>query len=238
MRLPPPPPDPDLPEPPPPCAMRSTPLSEGEPWPRLCPSELGSLKRLRRKQPSCKSFRVQLQVLSGRRPGLRAPPTPPDAPTAAWDPRGAALRAAASAPPPPPPPAASAAASRPPPPPPAAASPRPRASEAAGVSPEIKALQQTRRLLANARERTRVHTISAAFEALRKQVPAGRLARLSVCLSVPGAAVRPAVPSRLPARFGVPQPRGEGGGVREERLVWGAGGAGNAWKPQAYLYLC
>ncbi|KAK2539087.1 Atoh8, partial [Columba guinea] len=35
----------------------------------------------------------------------------------------------------------------------------------------IKALQQTRRLLANARERTRVHTISAAFEALRKQVP-------------------------------------------------------------------
>uniref|UniRef100_A0A8B9ZGP3 Protein atonal homolog 8 n=1 Tax=Anas platyrhynchos TaxID=8839 RepID=A0A8B9ZGP3_ANAPL len=151
--------------------MRSTPLSEGEPWPRLCPSELGSLKRLRRKQPSCKSFRVQLQVLSGRRPGLRAPPTPPDAPTAAWDPRGAALRAAASAPPPPPPPAASAAASRPPPPPPAAASPRPRASEAAGVSPEIKALQQTRRLLANARERTRVHTISAAFEALRKQVP-------------------------------------------------------------------
>nr|XP_046261823.1 protein atonal homolog 8 [Scatophagus argus] len=36
---------------------------------------------------------------------------------------------------------------------------------------EVKAIQQTRRLLANARERTRVHTISAAFEALRKQVP-------------------------------------------------------------------
>ncbi|KAK1903742.1 Protein atonal like 8 [Dissostichus eleginoides] len=36
---------------------------------------------------------------------------------------------------------------------------------------EVKAVQQTRRLLANARERTRVHTISAAFEALRKQVP-------------------------------------------------------------------
>lgn len=35
---------------------------------------------------------------------------------------------------------------------------------------EVKAVQQTRRLLANARERTRVHTISAAFEALRKQV--------------------------------------------------------------------
>lgn len=35
---------------------------------------------------------------------------------------------------------------------------------------EVKAIQQTRRLLANARERTRVHTISAAFEALRKQV--------------------------------------------------------------------
>uniref|UniRef100_A0A3Q3VT67 Protein atonal homolog 8 n=1 Tax=Mola mola TaxID=94237 RepID=A0A3Q3VT67_MOLML len=37
--------------------------------------------------------------------------------------------------------------------------------------PEVKAIHQTRRLLANARERTRVHTISAAFEALRKQVP-------------------------------------------------------------------
>uniref|UniRef100_A0A3P8WZY5 Protein atonal homolog 8 n=1 Tax=Cynoglossus semilaevis TaxID=244447 RepID=A0A3P8WZY5_CYNSE len=40
-----------------------------------------------------------------------------------------------------------------------------------GRHPEVKAVQQTRRLLANARERTRVHTISAAFEALRKQVP-------------------------------------------------------------------
>lgn len=40
-----------------------------------------------------------------------------------------------------------------------------------GCVPEMKAVQQTRRLLANARERTRVHTISAAFEALRKQVP-------------------------------------------------------------------
>lgn len=39
-----------------------------------------------------------------------------------------------------------------------------------GRLPEVKAIQQTRRLLANARERTRVHTISAAFEALRKQV--------------------------------------------------------------------
>lgn len=48
-----------------------------------------------------------------------------------------------------------------------AESPRRRAGE----PPEIKAIQQTRRLLANARERTRVHTISAAFEALRKQVP-------------------------------------------------------------------
>ncbi|XP_076990984.1 transcription factor ATOH8 isoform X2 [Tamandua tetradactyla] len=52
-----------------------------------------------------------------------------------------------------------------------AASPRKRPGEAPAGSPEIKALQQTRRLLANARERTRVHTISAAFEALRKQVP-------------------------------------------------------------------
>ncbi|KAM4621145.1 transcription factor atoh8 [Polymixia lowei] len=45
------------------------------------------------------------------------------------------------------------------------------ADPSSGRVPEIKALQQTRRLLANARERTRVHTISAAFEALRKQVP-------------------------------------------------------------------
>ncbi len=44
-------------------------------------------------------------------------------------------------------------------------SPRERAGE-----PSTRAVQQTRRLLANARERTRVHTISAAFEALRKQV--------------------------------------------------------------------
>ncbi|XP_067423782.1 transcription factor ATOH8 isoform X2 [Emydura macquarii macquarii] len=56
-------------------------------------------------------------------------------------------------------------------PPEPAASPRKRLGEGAGVSSEIKAIQQTRRLLANARERTRVHTISAAFEALRKQVP-------------------------------------------------------------------
>ncbi|KAJ8262480.1 hypothetical protein GJAV_G00166950 [Gymnothorax javanicus] len=51
------------------------------------------------------------------------------------------------------------------------ASPRKRLGETSGVVTEIKAIQQTRRLLANARERTRVHTISAAFEALRKQVP-------------------------------------------------------------------
>ncbi|KFO32646.1 Protein atonal like protein 8 [Fukomys damarensis] len=51
------------------------------------------------------------------------------------------------------------------------ASPRRRPGETTAASSEIKALQQTRRLLANARERTRVHTISAAFEALRKQVP-------------------------------------------------------------------
>ncbi|XP_061108312.1 transcription factor atoh8 isoform X2 [Conger conger] len=51
------------------------------------------------------------------------------------------------------------------------ASPRKRLGETSAVVTEIKAIQQTRRLLANARERTRVHTISAAFEALRKQVP-------------------------------------------------------------------
>ncbi|XP_029878948.1 protein atonal homolog 8 [Aquila chrysaetos chrysaetos] len=171
--------------------MRSTPLAEGEPWPRLCAAaELGGLRRLRRKH-GCKSFRVELKVLSGRRTGLRAPPAHPPpppppplpppppppvaaaAPPPAWEPRSAALGdaarsafpAGAAAPPPRRPPAAA------PPPPPPAASPRPRPGEASGVSPEIKALQQTRRLLANARERTRVHTISAAFEALRKQVP-------------------------------------------------------------------
>ncbi|XP_062846724.1 transcription factor atoh8-like [Trichomycterus rosablanca] len=48
---------------------------------------------------------------------------------------------------------------------------RKRLGETSGIVNEIKAVQQTRRLLANARERTRVHTISAAFEALRKQVP-------------------------------------------------------------------
>ncbi|KAM8848707.1 transcription factor atoh8 [Synchiropus picturatus] len=51
-------------------------------------------------------------------------------------------------------------------------SPRKRGvTDGQGRVPEVKAIQQTRRLLANARERTRVHTISAAFEALRKQVP-------------------------------------------------------------------
>eukprot|EP00063_Salmo_salar_P080787 XP_014055622.1 PREDICTED: protein atonal homolog 8-like [Salmo salar] len=50
-------------------------------------------------------------------------------------------------------------------------SPRKRLGETSGIITEIRAVQQTRRLLANARERTRVHTISAAFEALRKQVP-------------------------------------------------------------------
>lgn len=52
-------------------------------------------------------------------------------------------------------------------------SPRKRvglAEDGPGQIQEVKAIQQTRRLLANARERTRVHTISAAFEALRKQV--------------------------------------------------------------------
>ncbi|KAJ1213620.1 hypothetical protein NDU88_001253 [Pleurodeles waltl] len=50
-------------------------------------------------------------------------------------------------------------------------SPRRGGDAAAGAPTEVRAIQQTRRLLANARERTRVHTISAAFEALRKQVP-------------------------------------------------------------------
>ncbi|XP_029960701.1 transcription factor atoh8 [Salarias fasciatus] len=54
---------------------------------------------------------------------------------------------------------------------PAKDSPRKRVAAGADGVPEVKAIQQTRRLLANARERSRVHTISAAFEALRKQVP-------------------------------------------------------------------
>ncbi|XP_042667677.1 protein atonal homolog 8 [Centrocercus urophasianus] len=81
--------------------MRSTPLAEGEPWPRLCPAaELGGLRRLRRKH-GCKSFRVELKVLSGRRSGLRAPPAPPPPPPApppAWEPRGTAALGAAATP--------------------------------------------------------------------------------------------------------------------------------------------
>uniref|UniRef100_A0A8C5T4U3 Protein atonal homolog 8 n=1 Tax=Malurus cyaneus samueli TaxID=2593467 RepID=A0A8C5T4U3_9PASS len=129
-------------------AMRSA-RWRGEPWPRC--------------HGGCKSFRVELKVLSGRRTGLRAPPAPPPAAAAAAPPpAGAAQRRARPR-----------RRQRLPRRPAAAARrfPRPRPGEASGVSPEIKALQQTRRLLANARERTRVHTISAAFEALRKQVP-------------------------------------------------------------------
>lgn len=67
-------------------------------------------------------------------------------------------------------------------------SPRKRLGEASGVVTEIKAIQQTRRLLANARERTRVHTISAAFEALRKQVFSAQVTRhcrvnFTVCIA-------------------------------------------------------
>lgn len=54
------------------------------------------------------------------------------------------------------------------------------ADDEPGHVPEVKAIQQTRRLLANARERTRVHTISAAFEALRKQVGTLKILSLSV----------------------------------------------------------
>lgn len=49
-----------------------------------------------------------------------------------------------------------------------------------GQIQEVKAIQQTRRLLANARERTRVHTISAAFEALRKQVRSSIMTKTSL----------------------------------------------------------
>ncbi|KAM8808459.1 transcription factor ATOH8 [Eudromia elegans] len=123
--------------------MRSPALAAGEPWPRVCAPELGGARRLRRKGRACKTFRVQLKV-------LREPPLPPPP---AWEARGAAAGPGPGARPPP------------------AASPRPPAAAAAAAPPEGKALQQTRRLLANARERSRVHTISAAFEALRKQVP-------------------------------------------------------------------
>ncbi|XP_074848391.1 transcription factor ATOH8 isoform X1 [Carettochelys insculpta] len=181
--------------------MKNLQLLPAEPWPRLCVGELGALKKLRRKHKEaarphvggCKSFQVALKV-SGRlaraagragaaperRAGLApAPPRPePDLPPAAVHGRqGAQPFPEQSLPPrlvlgPPlesayPPGAQVAYGSAPE----SAASPRKRAGEAAGGASEIKAIQQTRRLLANARERTRVHTISAAFEALRKQVP-------------------------------------------------------------------
>ncbi|XP_074848393.1 transcription factor ATOH8 isoform X3 [Carettochelys insculpta] len=179
--------------------MKNLQLLPAEPWPRLCVGELGALKKLRRKHKEaarphvggCKSFQVALKV-SGRlaraagragaaperRAGLApAPPRPePDLPPAAVHGRqGAQPFPEQSLPPrlvlgPPlesayPPGAQVAYGSAPE----SAASPRKRAGEAAGGASEIKAIQQTRRLLANARERTRVHTISAAFEALRKQ---------------------------------------------------------------------
>ncbi|XP_033618328.1 protein atonal homolog 8 [Fukomys damarensis] len=136
--------------------MKPLPALEDRSWKPLCVQELHGLKKLRRK--------VRPRIL------LCAPPARPT-PSA-----------------PPAPAAPSESLVRPSPPtrpgessyssishviynnhPDSSASPRRRPGETTAASSEIKALQQTRRLLANARERTRVHTISAAFEALRKQ---------------------------------------------------------------------
>lgn len=48
----------------------------------------------------------------------------------------------------------------------------PRTSRTAGRPRNYKSMSRQRRIEANARERTRVHTISAAFESLRRAVPA------------------------------------------------------------------
>ncbi|XP_014388345.1 PREDICTED: protein atonal homolog 8 [Myotis brandtii] len=150
--------------------MKHIPVLEDGPWKTVCVKELNGLKKLKRKgkEPArrangYKTFRLDLDVPelgAAATNGLSAPPAPPETSV------------------------------RPAPPtrpgessyssishviynnhPDSSASPRKRPGEATAASSEIKALQQTRRLLANARERTRVHTISAAFEALRKQVP-------------------------------------------------------------------
>uniref|UniRef100_A0A8C8RF56 Protein atonal homolog 8 n=1 Tax=Pelusios castaneus TaxID=367368 RepID=A0A8C8RF56_9SAUR len=127
------------------------PLLEAEPW---CGPELGSLRRLKRRPKELPGRRASAGLGSGE-------PSPP--------PGSTGLDAAAQ--PFPPRPLDSAPAGRARAPcrhaPQPAASPRKRAGAGGGM----KALQQSRRLLANARERSRVHTISAAFEALRKQVP-------------------------------------------------------------------
>ncbi|XP_008117724.2 transcription factor ATOH8 [Anolis carolinensis] len=160
--------------------MKNTQLAEAEAaeaarWKRLCLQELSGIKKLRRKSRE-----------PARLPIPPPPPPPPPPPEGAVDLRrgrpfpagllGSPSPPGKDAPPsrialcPPPesayPPGFSAAR----PEPPRSPSP-PRKRDPPGASSEIKALQQTRRLLANARERTRVHTISAAFEALRKQVP-------------------------------------------------------------------
>uniref|UniRef100_A0A8C3SE83 Protein atonal homolog 8 n=1 Tax=Chelydra serpentina TaxID=8475 RepID=A0A8C3SE83_CHESE len=171
--------------------MRNMQLLDEEPWQSLCAKELGGLKKLKRKHKEppatgCKSFKVALKVseraaAGGRLLGSpaaslvpesragtsRAAAAPPlrDSAAGALDMRKGAFPAAGLACPLPPRLLLCHGAPDP------AASPRKRPGEPAGVSSEIKAIQQTRRLLANARERTRVHTISAAFEALRKQVP-------------------------------------------------------------------
>uniref|UniRef100_A0A8C4VK39 Protein atonal homolog 8 n=1 Tax=Gopherus evgoodei TaxID=1825980 RepID=A0A8C4VK39_9SAUR len=167
--------------------MRNMQLLDEEPWQSLCVKELGGLKKLKRKhkEPPAngyKSFKVALKVGGGRQPespesGAGSSQGGPQllqgreagSAAGALDMRKGAFPAAGLAAQPP------AAVNGLPlvlcPAPGPAASPRKRLGEAAGVASEIKAIQQTRRLLANARERTRVHTISAAFEALRKQVP-------------------------------------------------------------------
>uniref|UniRef100_A0A8C3F2R4 Protein atonal homolog 8 n=1 Tax=Chrysemys picta bellii TaxID=8478 RepID=A0A8C3F2R4_CHRPI len=160
--------------------MRNMQLLDEEPWQSLCVKELGGLKKLKRKhkEPPAngyKSFKVALKV-SERAAGGRQLERPaslvPESGAA-----GSAFPAAGLASQPPrkepglPPAALNGLQLVLCPTPESAASPRKRLGEPAGVSSEIKAIQQTRRLLANARERTRVHTISAAFEALRKQVP-------------------------------------------------------------------
>uniref|UniRef100_A0A2K6TK42 Protein atonal homolog 8 n=1 Tax=Saimiri boliviensis boliviensis TaxID=39432 RepID=A0A2K6TK42_SAIBB len=163
--------------------MKHIPVLEDGPWKTVCVKELNGLKKLKRKgkEPArrangYKTFRLDLEApepravaTNGLRDRTHRRPTP-SAPAAPPAPPESTVRPA-----PPARPGESSYSSishviynnHPD----SSASPRKRPGEATAASSEIKALQQTRRLLANARERTRVHTISAAFEALRKQVP-------------------------------------------------------------------
>nr|XP_033807531.1 protein atonal homolog 8 [Geotrypetes seraphini] len=153
--------------------MRNLQMLEERRWEPLCVKEINGLKKLKRKPKEAtkpasapQSCRVELEAEGetgpGRAPGL--PALPPGA-RGHFPEHSLPSRLVLCAQPQPRRPSYRDS-------PEPSTSPRKRPGDGGGgAAAEIKAIQQTRRLLANARERTRVHTISAAFEALRKQVP-------------------------------------------------------------------